>query len=175
MGSDLPVAASRGWLLETAKVDPPPSYAIEQAAWPLQDQMAGIVGSPTLSEVASGAADEPGLVSLLLGGRPPGHCLIGTSLGRSLREEPEAHETVRLLAERAVRISPALRDVPVVAAWSGRRAVSPDGLPVAGAVSGIDGLDVAGAFSSIGMVTIPAACRRLVHGDAETFDPGRLT
>jgi glycine/D-amino acid oxidase-like deaminating enzyme len=175
VGADLPVAASRGWLLETAKVDPPPRYAIEQAAWPLQDQMAGIVGSPTLSEVASGAADEPGLVSLLLGGRPAGHCLIGTSLGRSLREEPERHETVRLLAERAVRVSPALRDVPVIAAWSGRRAVSPDGLPVVGAVPGIDGLDVAGAFSSIGMVTIPAACRRLVEGDAEAFDPARLT
>jgi D-hydroxyproline dehydrogenase subunit beta len=174
VGADLPVAASRGWLLETAKVDPPPRYAIEQAAWPLQDQMASIVGSSTLSDVAAGAADEPGLVSLLLGGRPAGHCLIGTSLGRSLREESEGPETVRRLAERAVRVSPALREVPVVAAWSGRRAVSPDGLPVVGAVPGVEGLEVAGAFSSIGMVTIPAACRRLVVGGAEAFVPARF-
>ena len=174
VGVDVPVAASRGWLLETAEVDPPPRYAIEQAAWPLQDEMAAIVGAPTLQQVAEGAAEEPGLVSLLLGGRPAGQCLIGTSLRRSLLEEPEVPETVRRLAERAVRISPVLRDVPVVAAWSGRRAVSPDGLPVVGPVPGVDGLDVVGAFSSIGMVTIPAACRRLVHGGAEAFDPGRF-
>jgi D-hydroxyproline dehydrogenase subunit beta len=174
VGLDVPVSASRGWLLETARVDPPPRYAIEQAAWPLQDEMAALVGSPTLGEVAAGAAENPGIVSLLLGGRPGGHCLIGTSLRRSLLQEPETPETVRLLAERAVRISPVLRDAPVVAAWSGRRAVTPDGLPVVGPVPGIDGLDLAGGFSSIGMVTIPAACRRLVHGGAEAFDPGRF-
>jgi sarcosine oxidase subunit beta len=174
-GADLPVAASRGWLLETARVDPPPRYAVEQALWPLQDEMGALVGSPTLGEVAAGDAEKPGLVSLLLGGRPAGHCLIGTSLSRSLLEEPEAPETVRRLAERAVRISPALRDVPVVAAWSGRRALTPDGLPVVGSVPGIDGLEVAGGFSSIGMVTIPAACSRLVRGGAELFDPARFS
>jgi glycine/D-amino acid oxidase-like deaminating enzyme len=174
VGADVPVTASRGWLLETARVDPPPRYAIEQAAWPLQDEMARHVGAPTLTEVAQGAAEEPGLVSLLLGGRPAGHCLIGTSLQRSLFEESEAPETVRRLAERAVRVSPALRDAPVVAAWSGRRAISPDGLPVVGPVPGLERVELAGAFSSIGMVTIPAACRRLVQGGADAFDPGRL-
>ena len=174
VGLDVPVVASRGWLLETARVDPPPRYAIEQAAWPLQDEMAALVGSLTLQQVADGAAEDPGLVSLLLGGRPAGHCLIGTSLRRSLLEEPETPETVRRIAERALRVAPVLRDVPVVAAWSGRRAVSPDGLPVVGPLPGIDGLEVAGAFSSIGMLTIPAACRRLVHGGAELFDPGRF-
>lgn len=174
VGADLPVTASRGWLLETGRVDPPPRYAVEQAAWPVQNEMSALVGAPTLDQVASGAAEEPGLVSLLLGGRPAGHCLIGTSLSRSLLEEPEAPETVRRLAERAVRVSPVLRDVPVVASWSGRRAVSPDGMPLVGPVPGIEGLDVAGAFSSIGMVTIPSACRRLVHGGAEAFDPQRF-
>ena len=174
VGVDVPVVASRGWLLETARVDPPPTYAVEQAAWPLQDEMPSLVEAPTLGEVAEGAAEQPGLVSLLLGARPGGHCLIGTSLRRSLLEEPETPETVRRLAERAVRISPVLRDVPVVAAWSGRRAVSPDGLPLVGPVPGVDGLEVAGGFSSIGMVTIPAVCRRLVHGGAEAFDPARF-
>ena len=173
-GLDVPVSASRGWLLETARVDPPPRYAIEQAVWPLQDEMSALVGSHTLAEVAAGAAEDPGLVSLLLGGRPGGHCLIGTSLRRSLLQEPETPETVRMIAERAVRVSPVLRNTPVVAAWSGRRAVTPDGLPVVGPVPGIEGLEVAGGFSSIGMVTIPAACRRLVHGGAEEFDPGRF-
>jgi glycine/D-amino acid oxidase-like deaminating enzyme len=172
-GFDLPVTGSRGWLLETGPVDPP-RYAIEQALWPLQDEMAQLLGAPTLTDVGAGAGTEEPLVSLLLGARPAGHCLIGTSLRRSLLEEPETPETVARLAERAARISPALRDATVVAAWSGRRGPTPDGLPVVGSVPGIDGLLVAGGFSSIGMVTIPAACRRLVQRGAEAFDPGRF-
>ena len=172
-GIDLPVSSSRGWLLETGRVDPPPPYAIEQAAWPEQGEMGALVVDPTLREVAEGG-DEPGLVSLLLGGRPAGHCLIGTSLSRSLLEEPEGPETVRRLAERAVRVSPHLADVPVVAAWSGRRAMIPDGLPVVGRVAGVEGLDVLGGLSSIGMITAPGLARRLVGGDPGPFDPGRL-
>jgi glycine/D-amino acid oxidase-like deaminating enzyme len=173
-GIDLPVTSSRGWLLETGKVDPPPRYAIEQALWPVQEELGKLTVSPTLGEVGAGG-DEPGLVSLLLGGRPAGHCLIGTSLHRSLLEESETPETVRRLAERAVRVAPHLREVPVVAAWSGRRAMTPDGMPVVGPVPGVDGLEVAGGFSSIGMVTIPGACRRLAAGDTASFDPGRFS
>jgi glycine/D-amino acid oxidase-like deaminating enzyme len=174
-GVDLPVSSTRGWLLETGPVEPPPRYAIEQAAWPEQDEMGSLSVDPTLGDVASGAADdEPGLVSLLLGGRPAGHCLIGTSLRRSLLEESEGPETVRRLAERAVRIAPQLERVPVVAAWSGRRAMTPDGLPVCGPVPGIEGLEVLGGLSSIGMITAPGLARRLADGDYGVFDPGRL-
>jgi D-hydroxyproline dehydrogenase subunit beta len=174
VGADVPVTASRGWLLETGPVDSPPRYAIEQALWPVQDEMAGIVGSPSVREVAEGAAAEPGIVSLLLGAKPGGRCLIGTSLRRSLLDDPEGPETVRRLAERAARVSPALEDVAVVAAWSGRRAHTPDGLPVVGSIPGIEGLAVAGGFSSIGMVTAPAACRRLATGDTGLFEPSRF-
>lgn len=173
-GVDLPISSSRGWLLETARVDPPPPYAIEQAAWPEQEQMGPLSADPTLGEVASGDADRPALVSLLLGGRPAGHCLIGTSLARSLLEEPEAPDTVRRLAERATRVAPRLADVPVVASWSGRRAMTPDGLPVAGPVGGIEGLDVLGGLSSIGMITAPGMARRLVSGELGPFAAERL-
>jgi sarcosine oxidase subunit beta len=172
-GLDLPLTASRGWLLETGPVALQPPYAIEQAVWPAQDEMASLAGSPTLGETAGGIEDS-GIVSLLLGGRPAGQCLIGTSLRRSLLEEPEGPETVRRLAERAARVSPVLKDARVVAAWSGRRAHTPDGLPVVGAVPGIDGLVVAGGFSSIGMVTAPAACRRFAAGDTTLFEPSRF-
>jgi D-hydroxyproline dehydrogenase subunit beta len=173
-GADLPVSSSRGWLLETGRVDPLPPYAIEQAAWPEQELMGPLLADPTLGDVAAGDAEEPGLVSLLLGGRPAGHCLIGTSLGRSLLEEPEAPETVRRLAEQAVRVAPQLASVPVVAAWSGRRAMTPDGLPVVGPVGGVDGLEVLGGLSSIGMITAPGIARRLASGDPGPFAAERL-
>ena len=174
-GADLPVSSSRGWLLETGRVDPQPRYAIEQAAWPVQEEMGPRSADPTLGEVAAGAASEPALVSLLLGGRPAGHCLIGTSLAGSLREEPEGADTVRRLAERAVRVAPQLAGVPVVASWSGRRAMTPDGLPVVGPAGGIDGLDVLGGLSSIGMVTAPGLAQRLAAGDPGPFAAERLS
>jgi sarcosine oxidase subunit beta len=174
-GADLPVSSSRGWLLETGRVDPQPRYAIEQAAWPVQEEMGPRSADPTLREVAAEPAGEPALVSLLLGGRPAGHCLIGTSLARSLLEEPEGPETVRRLAERAVRVAPHLAGVPVVASWSGRRAMTPDGLPVVGPAGGIDGLDVLGGLSSIGMITAPGLARRLVAGEPGPFPAERLS
>jgi D-hydroxyproline dehydrogenase subunit beta len=173
-GLDLPISSTRGWLLETARVDPPPRYAIEQAAWPVQSEMGPLATDPTLGEVAAGEGEDSALVSLLLGGRPAGHCLIGTSLRRSLLEESEGPDTVRRLAERAVRVSPQLEHVPVVAAWSGRRAMTPDGAPVAGPVGGLDGLEVLGGLSSIGMITGPALARRLAAGDVGQFDPARF-
>jgi glycine/D-amino acid oxidase-like deaminating enzyme len=78
------------------------------------------------------------------------------------------------LAERALRVSPHLAGIPVVAAWSGRRAMTPDGRPVAGPVGGIDGLEVLGGLSSIGMLTGPGLARRLARDDPGQFDPERL-
>jgi glycine/D-amino acid oxidase-like deaminating enzyme len=173
-GADLPVSSSRGWLLETGRVDPPPRYAIEQALWPEQEEMGPLLADLTLGEVAGGAAEEPELVSLLLGSRPAGHCLIGTSLGRSLLEEPEGPETVRRLAERAVRVAPHLADVPVAASWSGRRAMTPDGLPVVGPAGDVAGVEVIGGLSSIGMITAPGIARRLASGDHGQFAAERL-
>jgi D-hydroxyproline dehydrogenase subunit beta len=175
-GIDLPISSSRGWLMETAPVDRPPPYSIEQAVWPVQEDMGTLVAEPTLAKVAAGEAEEPSLVSLLLGGRSAGQCVIGTSLGRSLTEEAaESPDTIRRLAVRAARVSPQLREVPVVAAWSGRRGMSPDGLPVVGPVPGVEGLEVASGFSSIGMMTIPAACKRLAEGSpTPEHAPGRF-
>lgn len=163
-GVDLPISSSRGWLIETGPIDRPPPYSVEQALWPVQEEMGTVVAEPTIAQVAAGEVEQPSLVSLLLGGRVAGHCVIGTSLARSLTEEAEGPDTVRRLAERAGRVSPELRGVPVVAAWSGRRAMSPDGLPVVGPMPGIEGLEIASGFSSIGMLTAPAACKRLAEG-----------
>jgi D-hydroxyproline dehydrogenase subunit beta len=81
---------------------------------------------------------------------------------------------VRRLAERAVRVAPPLVNVPVVASWSGRRAMTPDGLPVVGPAGGVDGLEVLGGLSSIGMITAPGVARRLVTGEYGVFAAGRL-
>jgi glycine/D-amino acid oxidase-like deaminating enzyme len=45
------------------------------------------------------------------------------------------------------------------------RPMTPDGMPLAGAVPGVDGLLVHGGHGSIGMMTAPAIARWLVEGD----------
>lgn len=175
VGLDVPVSAVRGWLLETEVVASPPPYAVEQAIWPSQEEMGRLAAPPTLAEVAAGPVGGPSLVSLLLGPKPSGAVLVGTSLNTSVAEEPEGPETVQLVAARAARVLPGLAAARVVATWSGRRSISPDGLPVVGPVPGVEGLEVAGAFGSAGMVTAPAACRALVDGRPDpAFAPARL-
>ena len=58
--------------------------------------------------------------------------------------------------------APGLARVPVVAAWSALRPMTPDGMPVAGR-AGLDNLYVHGGHGSIGMMTAPATARRLAR------------
>src|SRR5918994_7748674 len=71
VGIDLPVASSRGWLLETGHVDPPPQYAIEQALWPVQEELGKLTAAPSLGEVAAGEGGGRGLWRGPRGGARP--------------------------------------------------------------------------------------------------------
>jgi glycine/D-amino acid oxidase-like deaminating enzyme len=148
---------------------------IEQAVWPDQRTMAQISSAPDLSAIAGGEAGGSRLVSLLMGDRPGGSLVIGTSLNASIREDPEGAATIQEIAARAIRVAPRLASTSVVASWSGRRTMLPDGRPLAGVVPGIAGLEVAGGFSSVGMVTIPGVCRALARAEPQPeLDPGRF-
>jgi glycine/D-amino acid oxidase-like deaminating enzyme len=52
--------------------------------------------------------------------------------------------------------------------------MTPDGMPVAGPVGGVDGLEVLGGLSSIGMITGPGLARRLAERAYGPFDPARI-
>ena len=82
-GADLPVSSSRGWLLETGRVDPPPPYAIEQAAWPEQEEMGPLLADPTLGEVAAGS-DRGAGPRLAPPRRPAGRALPDRDVARPL-------------------------------------------------------------------------------------------
>lgn len=174
-GVHLPTSVVRGWLIQVSPTQAPLPYVIEQAVWPNQEEMARISAAPTLAGLAGGEEGASRLVSLLMGARPGGGLVIGTSLNPSIRAGDEATSTVRELAARAIRISPHLTSQRVVDSWSGRRTMLPDGRPVVGAVPGFDGLEVAGGFSSVGMITIPTVCRDLARGELQDeLHPGRF-
>ncbi len=174
-GVHVPTSVVRGWLIQTDPAPEPFPYVIEQAVWPDQRAMAAISSSPTLADVAAGESGGSRLISLLMGTRPGGSLVIGTSLNASLRDDPEGVSTTHEIAARAIRISPRLAGLRVVASWSGRRTMLPDGFPLVGKVPGIAGLEVAGGFSSVGMVTIPGVCRALARGESQLeLDPARF-
>ena len=58
VGLDLPVSAARGWLLETGPAEPPP-YALEQAAWPTQEEMGPLAADPDAGRPRRAAATSP--------------------------------------------------------------------------------------------------------------------
>ena len=175
-GVHIPVSVVRGWLAQTDPCETPLPYVVEQAHWPDQRTMATIAATPTLADLAAGEEGASRLVSLLMGARPGGALVIGTSLNASTREDPEGAATLGEIAARAIRITPPVEDLRVVATWSGRRTMTPDGRPIAGPVPGVEGLVVSGGFSSVGMVTIPGICRALARGEPlPDLDPGRFS
>ena len=109
-GVHLPLSAARGWLVEIAPLERSLDWVIVQALWPPQHEMATIAASPTLSELAAQPVGAPELVALLLGQRPSGSVVVGTSINRSLRDEPEGCETVQAIAANAARIVPLLAE-----------------------------------------------------------------
>ncbi len=155
----LPVSAGRGWLLRTAPLPTPIPWVVEEMSWPGQDQLSRLARPLTLGELASDGRPEPAVSALAVAPLPGGAALIGTSLTPSLRDAVEGVQMPRLIAERALRCLPGLSQVPVVAAWSGLRPMTPDGWPIVG--RSVDGVWVHGGHGSIGMQAAPATARWL--------------
>jgi glycine/D-amino acid oxidase-like deaminating enzyme len=150
----LPISAGRGWRLRAAPLPGPIPWVVEEMSWPAQDQLGRLARPLTLGELVSGGRPEPAASALAAAPLPGGEALIGTSLSPSLRDAVEGAGMPRLIAERALRCSPGPGQLPVVAAWSGLRPMTPDGWPVAGRTA--KGIWVHGGQGSIGMQVAPA-------------------
>ena len=133
---------------------------------------------------ADGLSDTPELFP-----RPDGSVyLCGLSSQEPLPTDPgiiatDAASTARLRA-MAAALSPDLVDADILAAGACYRPVTRDGLPLLGAVPGIDGAYVATGHSVWGMLNAPAsgeALAGLILGgrsgnvDLSPFDPGRFS
>jgi glycine/D-amino acid oxidase-like deaminating enzyme len=135
-------------------------WVIEEMSWPDQAELGRAARLPTLAELAVGGYDAPAADAFALAPQPTGDALLGTSLAPSLMGAVEGVGMPERLARRALRVAPGLREVGVVAAWSGMRPMTPDGMPVCGAVS--DCVWAHGGHGSVGMQAGPATARWLV-------------
>ena len=174
----LPVAPGRGWVIRTRPLGFDLPWIVEEMAWTDAGQLARAGRRPTLAEVARGGHDRPVAQALMAVQEPRGEALIGTSLAPSLSDAVEGADMPRQVAERALLAAPGLAGVEVMAAWSALRPMTPDGLPLVGAVPGTDRLWVHGGHGSSGMRAAPATARWLVEDDRaqlERFAPARFS
>jgi glycine/D-amino acid oxidase-like deaminating enzyme len=175
LGFDLPVTGARGWIVELSG---PPGLVRrmieeEDGTWGDEHPI------PTAGELAEGTPREPGVSALLH--QSPDHAIVcGASHHAALRGEPEDVDAPSRVVRRAIRVVPALADLPVRGIRWGIRPMTPDVAPIVGRLC--DGLLAATGHGPEGILLgggTAALVGAIVFGedppfDAAPFDPFRF-
>jgi sarcosine oxidase subunit beta len=169
VGIHLPVVSARGWLVHMGPAPGMLRHVVEGAGWhslPGEDPMPPVL----TGEVARGETGP--LFGSVLQNNPDGTVLAGSSRQAAHSSDPEEHGIPKEIARRAIRFVPDLEAVPVLGSWWGLRPMTPDTMPVIGAVR--EGLVVATGHGSFG-VALAAGTAPLVAaavlGQEPPFDP----
>jgi len=134
-----------------------------------------------LTEVAAGGYDVPTSVAFAFLPKGKGVGIVGTSLARSLKDAVEGMDMPQRIARLALEFVPAFSTAHAEAAWFGERPMTPDGMPIAGALPE-SGLWVHGGHGTFGMLAAPATAAWLaaaIEGEATSphlaaLDPMRF-
>lgn len=95
--------------------------------------------------------------------RTDGRVLVGSTTERVGYDASVTLDGVRLLAERAARMVPALAGAPLRQSWAGLRPASPNRIPFLGPVPGIDGLLLACGHFRNGILLGPITGRLIAQ------------
>lgn len=180
IGADLAVGGARGWLLLTRAVEPVASRLILTAGWhvttPDPSELWPTVGGHSVGEAPRSD------VGLLIQQNRSGHIMLGGTRVPSIGDMPEGSDSTQRIARLAVTVMPRLRDVHVIAIWSGVRPMSPDDLPLIGWMGEVEGLFVATGHGGQGVILGGGTGRlsaEMILGKtpftaSEAFDPTRF-
>lgn len=108
-----------------------------------------------VAKASSEASEVSFTGGLVLARTAAGNFLIGSSrddVGFDVQAPPEI---VEFIAQEAVRILPSLSSVSLIRAYAGFRPLTPDGLPIIGAVPGLGGLVLATGHEGDGIALAP--------------------
>lgn len=121
-------------------------------------------------------------IGLSLGQTKNGNLLIGGSREFAGYDRGTTAEAVRAIAENAVRLFPALKNVRIIRTYAGLRPYTPDGLPILGPAPGRPGLFIAAGHEGDGIALGPFTGKLMAdvisgadHGwDMKPFRPERF-
>jgi sarcosine oxidase subunit beta len=174
VGADVPVRPVRGWL---ALLEPGPAlvrHAVHEAAYePVPDPAPA--APVTLGRLAHGSLAPAGADAahaLGLHQNADGTIMVGASRSAALHEGPESLAALRENARRACLLVPALAGREVIAAWTGLRPFSVDGLPYIGRLD--ERTVICAGHGSEGILTGAGSARlaaELVLGRGPFTDP----
>ncbi len=99
--------------------------------------------------------------------RADGRILAGATVEDAGFDKSVSAEKTELLRNRALEIAPGLADLEIRDAWVGLRPVAADGLPVLGAVPGIENLFIATAHYRNGILLAPLTAKILADTISE--------
>jgi glycine/D-amino acid oxidase-like deaminating enzyme len=164
LGVVLPVTGARGWIVELSAPPGLVRHLIEEEEPGPWDEPEP---PPTAAELAEGTEREPG-VSALLHQSHDDAIVCGASHHPALRREPEDTDAPPRIVRRAVRVIPALAELPVRDIRWGIRPMSPDDRPIVGWLA--DGLLAATGHGPEG-VLLGGGTAELVASLALSGDP----
>lgn len=111
--------------------------------------------------------------SLYLIPRCDGHLLVGSTLEDAGFDKSTTAEARDMLWQRAQRLLPALRDMPLVRHWSGLRPAAPGNIPTIGRHPQLENLYLNSGHFRYGVTMAPASVEILLNelnGTAQPFD-----
>jgi glycine/D-amino acid oxidase-like deaminating enzyme len=165
LGEGLPLRARKGHLIIT---DRHPGFCSHQ-----------IVELGYIKNAHGNAAES---VAFNLQPRPNGQLLLGSSRQFDVESLEIEHRMLTKVIDRGVRFMPGLASLKGIRAWTGLRAVTPDGLPIIGEMPGQPGVFAATGHEGLGITTSLGTGRLiadLVAGrrpaiDASPYSPARF-
>jgi sarcosine oxidase subunit beta len=175
LGIDLPVTGARGWIVELAGRPGLLRRLIEEEdGVPEQPET-----FPTADDLAAGTTAEPA-VATIVHSSADGTVVCGASHHPVVRPGSEDPTAPQRIADRAIRLVPALGGLTVRGTRWGIRPMSPDGRPLVGWLT--DGLFAATGHGPEGVLLgggTAALTADLIAGedppfDPSPFDPGRF-
>lgn len=174
-GINIPIVPRRGQILVSEPLPPVVRGNVLSGSYIVSKH------NPELAENDGSIARKLG-IGLSLGQTKNGNLLIGGSREFAGYDRGTTAEAVRAIAENAVRLFPALKNVRIIRTYAGLRPYTMDGLPILGPVPGRPGLFIAAGHEGDGIALGPFTGKLMAdvltgteHGwDMNPFRPERF-
>jgi sarcosine oxidase subunit beta len=169
LGVDVPIIPRQGQILVSERIPPFLHTGILSASY---------IANKLKRDHDQENADPYG-IGLAIGQTHSGSLLIGGSRQFAGYNNTETNpEITRKIGETAVRAFPSLANARIIRAFTGLRPYTPDGMPILGAVDGLEGMYIAAGHEGDGVALAPISgeiMSQIVRGKKPDMDIGAFS